>query len=108
MSSLRKGYVHLVSPKLGNLWELTCAQLLAVGAVPILAKLAIEDPTEPARRKAIYALSSEVRNYQPGLNEALKALPEGTEPNMNMDAGDMEAIDRLIDGLRESSRQKAS
>jgi len=74
-----------------------------VGSIPTLVKLAVKDSNESVRRKAIYALSSEVRNYQPGLNEAVKALPESARPIGNIDAGDMEAIDKIIDHLRESS-----
>ena len=70
-------------------------------------KLAIEDANEPVRRKAIYALSSEVRNYQPGLTEAVKALPASARPSRDIDAGDMEIIDEIMNGLREKSTQKA-
>ncbi len=78
-----------------------------VGAIPTLVKLAVEDANEPVRRKAIYALSSEVRNYQPALIEAVKALPENARPSGNIDAGDMEAIDKITNHLRESLEQKA-
>jgi hsp70-interacting protein len=75
-----------------------------VGSIPTLVKLAVKDSNESVRRKAIYALSSEVRNYQPGLDEAVKPLPESARPSGNTDAGDMEAIDKIIDHLRESSK----
>lgn len=81
-------------------------QLLVVGAIPTLVKLATEDPNEPVRRKAIYAISSEIRNYEPSLNEALRALPESARPSGHVDAGDMEAIDKITNHLRRTSKQK--
>ncbi|KAL9075153.1 MAG: hypothetical protein Q9161_001839 [Pseudevernia consocians] len=83
-------------------------RLLAVGAIPVLAHLSTEDINEPVRRKAIYALSSEIRNFQPGLDAALKTLPKGIAPEGAIDAGDMEAVDRVIEQLREESARKAA
>ena len=80
--------------------------MLAVGAVRTLTRLAVHDPSEPVRRKAIYALSSEIRNYQPGLDEAIKALPENRRPGKKVDAGDMDAVDQIIDKLKEDSNDK--
>ena len=80
--------------------------MLAVGAIPKLAHLAVKDLSEPVRRKAIYALSSGTRNYQPGLDEALKSLPQDLRPSGKVDAGDMDAIDQTIDKLREDSKNK--
>lgn len=82
--------------------------MLAVGAIPKLVRLAIDDSSEPMRRKAIYALSSEIRNYQPGLDEAVKSLPEDIRPSTRVDTGDMDAIDQIMDKLREDSKNKAS
>lgn len=84
------------------------ARLLAVDAIPLLAHLSIEDSNEPVRRKAIYALSSEIRNFQPGLDAALKTLPKGIAPEGAIDAGDMEAVDRVIEQLRQNSGRKAT
>lgn len=83
-------------------------RLLAVDAISVLTHLSTEDPNEPVRRKAIYALSSEIRNFQPGLDAALKALPKGIAPEGGIDAGNMEAVDRVIEQLRESSARKAA
>ena len=83
-------------------------RLLAVGAISVLAHLSTEDINEPVRRKAIYALSSEIRNFQPGLDAALKTLPKGIAPEGAIDAGDMEAVDRVIEQLREESARKAA
>lgn len=83
-------------------------RLLAEDAITVLTHLCIEDPNEPVRRKAIYALSSEIRNFQPGLDAALKTLPKGVAPEGAIDAGDMEAVDRVIEQLRMDSARKAA
>ena len=83
-------------------------KLLAMNTIPTLAKLSTEEARDDVRRKAIYALSSGVRNFQPGLDAAVKALPKAFAPEGAIDAGDMEAVDRVIDGLREDSARKAS
>lgn len=82
-------------------------RLLIMGAIPTLAKLAVEDASEMVRRKAIYALSSAVRNFQPALDAAVKALPKNFAPEGANDAANMEAVDRIISGLREASSNKA-
>ena len=87
---------------------LTAYQLLAVDAIPKLIHLASEDSNEAVRRKCIYALSSEIRNYQPGLAEAIKAMPTAIKPSGAVDAGDMDAVDQIINALREGSRTQAS
>lgn len=83
-------------------------RLLALEAIPALTHLSIEDSNEPVRRKAIYALSSEIRNFQPGLDAALKTLPKGIAPEGAINAGDMEAVDRVIEQLRGDSARKAA
>ena len=72
-----------------------------MGAIPALVKMAIEEADENIRRKALYALSSEMRNYQPATDEAVKALPERLRTEGAIDAADMEAVDRVIARLRE-------
>ena len=79
---------------------------LTYGIIPQLAKLAFEDANEQVRRKAIYALSSEIRNFQPGLEEAVKALPKAIVPEGGIDAGNMEAVDQVIERLREESARR--
>lgn len=81
-----------------------------VGAIPVLVKLGTEDPVESVRRKAIYALSSEIRNYQPGLDATLRTLPQeigvkGRDMGQKFDAGDMEAVDLIIDELKRKSQE---
>ena len=72
-----------------------------MGAIPALVKISIEESDENIRRKALYALSSEMRNYQPATDEAVKALPERLRIEGPIDAADMEAVDRIIARLRE-------
>ncbi len=75
---------------------------MIVGAIPKLIKMALSDTSPATRKKAIFALSSEIRNYQPGLNEALKELPSEYGGRQELDASDMAAVDTVIDKLRES------
>ncbi|MCJ1256852.1 hsp70 nucleotide exchange factor fes1 [Lignoscripta atroalba] len=83
-------------------------RLLVLGAIPTLVKLAVEDRDEGVRRKAIYALSSEVRNYQPGVDAAVKALPERMRWEGGVDASDMSAVDSFMDKLRQSQKSGES
>ncbi|RDW83944.1 Hsp70 nucleotide exchange factor FES1 [Aspergillus mulundensis] len=73
--------------------------LIVMNAIPTLVSMSTEDPNPAARKKAVYALSSAVRNYQPGTNELVKHLPEEYSSE-KVDAGDMEAIDAIMDKLR--------
>lgn len=75
---------------------------LVLSAIPKLANLAIHGSTAALRKKAIFALSSEVRNYQPGLDELVQALPAEYRGEDKLDASDMEAVDVVINRLRES------
>ncbi|KAL2067897.1 hypothetical protein VTL71DRAFT_15995 [Oculimacula yallundae] len=74
---------------------------LAEGAVPLLVKLArgVEEG-EQVRRKAVYALSSLGRNFQPGMDQLTGEL--GRE---KIDAADMDEVDLLINGLREDAKK---
>ena len=62
--------------------------------------MATQDPEQGAKKKALYALSSEMRNYQPGVDAAVKALPEGLKPDGEIDAGDMSSVDELVEKIR--------
>ena len=74
---------------------------LAAGAIPKLAGLAVkEDEVTAVRKKAITALSSSVRNFQPGLDELEKVLPEKLWKRKGLDATDMEQVDEVIEMLR--------
>lgn len=79
---------------------------LAVGAVPKLVNLALKGKTPALRKKAVYALSSEVRNYQPALVVMCQSLPPEFRGEDNLDANDMEAVDVVIERLREHAGQQ--
>jgi hsp70-interacting protein len=80
--------------------------MLEHGGIPVLVSMAIQDSNEAVRRKAIYALSSGIRNFQPGLDEAMKTLPAEFKDTDTVDAGDMEAIDSIIKKLRDAAAKK--
>ncbi|KAL9610316.1 MAG: hypothetical protein Q9167_004978 [Letrouitia subvulpina] len=77
-------------------------RLLAMGSIPLIIKLALEDASELVRRKAIYAISSEIRNYQPACDIVAKALLD-KNGSTKVDAGDMDAVDELLNKLRDRS-----
>ncbi|KAL8967091.1 MAG: hypothetical protein Q9183_003073 [Haloplaca sp. 2 TL-2023] len=79
--------------------------LLAVDAMSKLVTLALKDPNDPVRRKATYALSSEVRNYPPALNQLVQKLPEKLRPNGTIDAGDMEQVDKVMDVIKQAKSE---
>lgn len=81
-------------------------QALAVGAISKVAKL-VSDSDAGVRKKAIRVISSEVRNYQPALDEAVKFLPEEVVGEGKFDAEDMASVDVLINALRERSAKMA-
>ena len=68
---------------------------LVGGAVPCLLKL-LKDEEEINRRKARYAVSSLIRNYQPGVDAVVEELDDG---RAKIDATDMDAIDLLLEEL---------
>jgi hsp70-interacting protein len=73
---------------------------LAVGAIPKLAKLATDDENQVVRKKAVNALSSEVRNFQPGMDELEKNLSKEFRSSRGADAADMDSVDEIIQKLR--------
>ncbi|EPE04234.1 hsp70-like protein [Ophiostoma piceae UAMH 11346] len=83
-------------------------RLLAMGGLPPLVKVAANaSETEGVRRKAIYALSSACRNYQPAMDACLLALSqlETKVPTLSalpaaVDATNMDAVDEIINGLK--------
>jgi hsp70-interacting protein len=88
--------------------EKTQERLLAMGGIPPLVELALrEGEAEENRRKAIYALSSAVRNYQPAMNVAADELSKVGHPTEKVDAADMEAVDQIMTGLREKAKANA-
>ncbi|KAJ4140864.1 hsp70 nucleotide exchange factor fes1 [Fusarium equiseti] len=82
--------------------EKTQERLLAVGGVPMLVDLATkEDEPVDVRRKAVYALSSAVRNYQPAMDLFAEELTKKGHKTDKIDAASMEAVDEVVNGLRE-------
>ncbi|KAF9881184.1 hypothetical protein CkaCkLH20_01334 [Colletotrichum karsti] len=78
-------------------------RLLAMGdaGIPALVAMAIkEDEKEAVRRKALYALSSAVRNYQPGMDAFTDELAKKGIRSGKVDAVNMEEIDKVMDDLR--------
>ncbi|KAL6854177.1 Fes1 domain-containing protein [Trichoderma novae-zelandiae] len=88
----------------------TQERLLAMGGLPSLVEMALkEEEAEDVRRKAIYALSSAVRNYQPSMDACTDELNKrGFAAGSKVDAGDMEAVDTVIHGLRENVKNSAT
>lgn len=76
--------------------------MLVVGALPVLVRMATTDTEPKARKKAVSALSSAVRNFQAGLDDVLSHMPAEYKPEGSLDANDMESVDVLINKLRES------
>lgn len=77
-------------------------RFLAVNGVEKLVKVVLDDSDKAVRRKAIYALSSSVRNYQPAMNEAVKRLPKNVVGPDQVSAADMDVIDAIMAKLREA------
>ncbi|KAJ4369710.1 hsp70 nucleotide exchange factor fes1 [Neocucurbitaria cava] len=80
----------------------TQERLLVVGGIPTLVKMATSDAEKKVRKKAITALSSSVRNFQPGLDTVVSHMPSEFKPQEKLDANDMDSVDTLINKLRES------
>ena len=76
-------------------------RFLAVNGIDKICKVAVDDEDKAVRRKAVYALSSGVRNYQPAMNEAAKRLPKDIVGADHVSASDMDAIDAIMEKLRE-------
>lgn len=83
--------------------------LFSEGGIPPLVDLAIsEKETKEVRRKAIYALSSAMRNFQEAMNEFVDDMKDKGQKNYGIvDAGDMDAVDGIINGLREEASKSA-
>lgn len=80
-------------------------QLLVVGAIPKLVKLATEDPSLDVRKKAVRALSCASRNHQPSLDAVVEHVPSQFKPGKSLDAGDMEHVDSVINKLKAEAEQ---
>ncbi|CAK7272904.1 hsp70 nucleotide exchange factor fes1 [Sporothrix epigloea] len=86
-------------------------RFLEINGLPVLVKAATSTTeTAAVRRKAVYALSSACRNYQPAMDQALvslaaldskaPALAAATLPS-KVDASNMDAVDEVINILKE-------
>jgi hsp70-interacting protein len=71
------------------------------GGVPKLVEMLLKDPHEDVRKKAVYALSSAVRNMGAALKAAMETLPSELTAGKELDAEDMEGIDELMARLRQ-------
>lgn len=92
--------------------ETSQERLLAMGGLPRLVKLAVA-PEERAdvRRKAVYALSSATRNYQPAMDIVAAELEKGGQRptgSAKVDATNMDAVDEVMDGLKELVKKDAA
>ncbi|EXJ79731.1 hypothetical protein A1O3_08014 [Capronia epimyces CBS 606.96] len=76
-------------------------RLLGLNGIEKLCRMALGDEDKATRRKAVYALSSGVRNYQPAMNEAVKRLPKDIVGPDQVSAADMDVIDAIMGKLRE-------
>lgn len=83
-------------------------RLLAQGGIPKLVEMATNnDEPKDVRRKAIYALSSSGRNYQPAMDVITEELEKTGRKPGKVDAADMDAVDAVISGLREEASKTA-
>ncbi|KAF3050676.1 hsp70 nucleotide exchange factor fes1 [Didymella keratinophila] len=80
----------------------TQEKLLVLGAIPTLVRIATGNDETKVKKKAVTALSSSVRNFQPALDEAVSHVPADFKPSGPLDANHMESVDVLINKLRES------
>ena len=78
-------------------------RLLAMGGIPILVRMALsEDEAKLVRKKAVYALSSACRNYQPAMDLCVEELGKNGRKHDKLDAEDMDAVDAVLNPLREA------
>ncbi|KAK4189599.1 nucleotide exchange factor Fes1-domain-containing protein [Podospora australis] len=81
-------------------------RLLAMGGLPSLVEMVLKPEEEPAvRKKAVYALSSAVRNYQPAMDvvhdELEKRGAKHPHAEKKLEASDMDGIDAVMNWLKE-------
>ncbi|KAF3925591.1 hypothetical protein ABW21_db0204800 [Orbilia brochopaga] len=75
-----------------------------------LLQLALNDPAQDVRNKAIYAISSYVRNHQNALDQCIGKLPDGLREEYsqkNLQATDMDAVNELRDRLKAEASKTA-
>ncbi|KAF3925082.1 hypothetical protein AA313_de0208668 [Arthrobotrys entomopaga] len=74
-----------------------------------LVHLALNDPAQDVRSKAVYAISSFVRNHQAALDQCISRLPatlkeEYTEKKL--EAGDMDVVDEFRNMLKAEGNKR--
>lgn len=86
-------------------------RLLAMGGLPSLVGLAVDAAErEDVRRKAVYALSSACRNYQPAMDVVTAELEKKAareEGKGKVDATNMDAVDEVMNSLKEKAKEDA-
>ncbi|KAI9748975.1 MAG: hypothetical protein M4579_007058 [Chaenotheca gracillima] len=80
---------------------------LATGAVKKLLTMVVDESDTTTRRKAVYALSSAVRNYQPSTDLMVEKLDEDVlgAGKKGLDATDMDGIDTVMEKLRAMAKE---
>ncbi|KAF3311148.1 hypothetical protein TWF173_008599 [Orbilia oligospora] len=76
-----------------------------------LIHLALNDSAPDVRSKALYAISSFVRNHQGALDQCLSKLPDGLKEEYsqkNLSAEDMDGIDELRTRLKSEGNKVAA
>lgn len=88
------------------------ALLAAAGGLARLVDMVVDGgEDEGVRRKAVYALSSACRNYQPAMDFVAQELAKKGaigEGEKQVDAADMEAVDALMNPLKEKIKKDAA
>lgn len=86
-------------------------RLLAAGGLPRLVGVAVDGAEkEDVRRKAVYALSSACRNYQPAMDVVTAELEKKgarEEGKGKVDATNMDAVDEVMNGLKDKAKEDA-
>lgn len=87
-------------------------RLLAAGGLPSLVNVATNgEEEESVRRKAVYALSSACRNYQPAMDVVSKELEKKgarEEGKGQVDATNMDAVDEVMNELKNKAKEDAA
>lgn len=76
-----------------------------VGGTGKIIELFLNDPVEKVRSKAVYAISSTIRNFKPALDTALERLPEHIKGTETYHHEDMEGLDRLVSVMRTEAKK---
>lgn len=80
-------------------------KLLAMGGIPTLVSMAVDDAEDKAvRKKAIYALSSASRNYQPAMDVCVEELGKKGHVHGKVTADDMDSVDTVMNPLKEAAK----